>query len=59
MTPVKKGISRKNSARTRRLREVRKKKREEARSQTTKEQAAILRKTWSRQGIVRGTVDPL
>ena len=59
MTPVKKGINRRNSARTRRLREVRKKKREEARSQTTKEQVAILLKTWSRRGIVGGPAESM
>ena len=59
MTPVKKGISRKEAARMRRLREIRNRRREEVRSQKTKEQMAILLNTWSRQGIVRRTVDPL
>ena len=52
MAPVKKLTDRKHAARMRRLREMRKRKREEAKSKETREQAAILLKTWSRQGIV-------
>ena len=59
MTPVKKGSNRKKAARLRLLREVRKKKWDEARSQTTKEQVAILLKTWSRRGIVGGPAEPM
>ena len=60
MTPEKKGASRKTAARMRRIREIRKKNnKERARSQITKEQAAMLLKTWSRQGIVRGPAKPM
>ena len=53
MAPVKKSTGRKRQARMRRLREIGKKKREEAITQVTREQVAILLKAWSRQGIVR------
>ena len=58
MTLVKKGITRERSARMRRLRQIRKKKREETLSQITKEQVAILLKTWSRLGIVPRPAEP-
>ena len=58
MTPAKKSTNRKRGGRMQRLREIRKKKREEAREQKTKEQAAILLKTWSRLGIVPGPAEP-
>ena len=58
MTPAKKSTNRKMGGRMRRLREIRKRKREEALSQKTKEQVAILLKTWSRLGIVPGPAEP-
>ena len=58
MTPAKKSTNRKMGGRMRRLREIRKRKREEALSQKTKEQVAILLKTWSWLGIVPGPAEP-
>lgn len=58
MTVAKKATSRKKGARMRRLGEIRKRMRAEVQSQTTKEQVAILLKTWSRQGIVREPAEP-
>ena len=52
MALVKKSTGRKRQSRMRRLREIGRKKREEAKTLVTREQAAILLKAWSRQGIV-------
>ncbi len=52
MAPAKKGKDRKNAARMRKLRALRKEKREEARRLETKRQVEILLKTLSRREIV-------
>ena len=53
MAHEKKGAKRKNSARMRRLREMRRKKTEEEQATKTREQIAILLSDWSQRGIVR------
>ena len=53
MAPAKKGANKKASARMRRLREIRRRKREESKTQITKEQVAILLRTLSEHGIVQ------
>ena len=52
MAPMKKGSRRKASARMRRLREIRRRKREESKTQLTREQVAILIMTLSEYEIV-------
>ena len=53
MAHEEKSANRKSSARMRRLREMKRKKREEERAGITKEQAAFLLKNWSEMGIVQ------
>ncbi len=52
MTTAKRGPGRKSAVRMRRLRAIRRKKRDDAKAQETKRQVAILLKSWLRQGIV-------
>ena len=53
MATAKKTSSRKQAARMRRLREIRRKKREDEQAMKTREQIAILLSDWSQRGIVR------
>ncbi len=52
MAPARKSKSRKYAVRMKKLRAIRKEKREEAQKLETRKQATILLRDWSRQGIV-------